>query len=70
MKRTELDLSKSEYDMVLDELKGLLKEKKLPLEQVVNAISLTEEKTIKVIRWLLDNNTLVREDKNSLRWKD
>jgi ATP-dependent DNA helicase RecQ len=68
LRRNELDLSKYEFDMILEEVKELLKNDKLPLGKLVDAIPLSEKKTIKVIRWLLDNNKIIEEN-NLLCWK-
>jgi len=67
LRRNELDLSKYEFDMILDEIKVLLKHDKLPIGKLVDSIPLSEKKTIRVIRWLLDNNKIIEEN-NLLCW--
>ncbi len=67
LRRNELDLSKYEFDLILDEVKELLKYDKLPIGKLVDAIPLSEKKTIRVIRWLLDNNKIIEEN-NLLCW--
>lgn len=67
MRNEELDLSKYEYDHAVEEIKDLLSEQKLTLEVLVDSLSLPENKGIRVIRWLLDNNRLVLEKDQTLR---
>ncbi|MCX6260481.1 MAG: RecQ family ATP-dependent DNA helicase, partial [Bacteroidia bacterium] len=51
--RNELDLSKYEFDIILEEIKSILAEKNPDSEELVGMISYSGEKVIKVIRWLL-----------------
>ncbi len=66
--RNELDLSKYEFDLILEEIKVILEEKKPDAEELVTMISYPEEKVIKVIRWLLDHNKILRDKDHMLRW--
>jgi ATP-dependent DNA helicase RecQ len=68
--RNELDLSKYEFDIILDEIKGLLTGHKFDARELVSKISQPEEKVIKVIRWLLDHNKIIRDDDNLLSWRE
>ncbi len=67
-KRNQLGLSKYEFDLVLDEIKTLLKEKPLLTEQLVDTIKQNSEKVIKVIQWLLDNDKIIKDEKGKLYW--
>lgn len=69
MRNEELDLSKYEYDLAVEEIKDLLSEQSLTLEMLVDSLSLPENKGIRVIRWLLDNNRLVLEKDQTLKWR-
>jgi ATP-dependent DNA helicase RecQ len=68
--RNELDLSKYEFDMILAEIKDNLAEKKLDAQELVSKASHPEEKVIKVLRWLLDHNKIIMDDKHLLFWKE
>jgi ATP-dependent DNA helicase RecQ len=68
--RNELDLSKYEFDLILDEIKDLLEGKKLDAQELVSRVNHPEEKVIKVLRWLLDHNKLIMDDKHLLSWKE
>jgi ATP-dependent DNA helicase RecQ len=67
--RNELDLSKYEFDIILEEIKAILSEKNPDSEELVTMISYPEEKVIKVIRWLLDHNKILQDKDHKLSWK-
>lgn len=67
--RNELDLSKYEFDIILEEIKSILAEKNPDSEELVNMISHPEDKVIKVIRWLLDHNKIIPDKDHRLNWK-
>lgn len=68
-KRNELDLSKYEFDMILDNIKESLSKKPLELNFLIPVLPFGEEKSIKVIQWLLDNNKLTYNNLKELVWK-
>jgi len=68
--RNELDLSKYEFDLILDEIKDVLSEHKCDAQELVSKISHSEEKVVKVLRWLLDHNKILIDDKHLLSWKE
>ena len=67
--RNELDLSKYEFDIILEEIKSLLSDKNPDAEELVKLIDYPEDKVIKVIRWLLDHNKLIPDKDRKLEWK-
>jgi ATP-dependent DNA helicase RecQ len=67
--RNELELSKYEFDLILEEVKNILAAKEPDSEELVKMISYPEEKVIKVIRWLLDHNKIVQDKDHKLSWK-
>jgi ATP-dependent DNA helicase RecQ len=67
--RNELDLSKYEFDIILDEIKTLLETKNPDAEELVRLIDYPEEKVVKVIRWLLDHNKIIQDSDHKLMWK-
>jgi ATP-dependent DNA helicase RecQ len=68
MRNEELDLSKYEYDLAVEEIREFLSGQPMTIENLVDSVSLPESKAILVIRWLLDNNRLVLEKDQSLKW--
>ena len=68
MQRDISDISKYEFDRIQDKIQGILQEKPETLENLVKLVRQPEEKTIKVIRWLIDNNKILRQLDESLCW--
>jgi ATP-dependent DNA helicase RecQ len=66
--RNELDLSKYEFDLILEDIKSVLGEKNPDAEELVKLIDNPEDKVIKVIRWLLDHNKIVPDRNHKLKW--
>ena len=67
-KRNELDLSKYEFDLILDKLKEKLKNETISLEKLVSGTGKNKEKNLKVIQWLLDNNKIIKNSHDLLNW--
>ncbi len=68
-KRNELDLSKYEFDIILEEIKTTLnKTNGCSLEELVDSINKNSDKTLKVIQWLLDNNKIIKTADLKLTW--
>jgi ATP-dependent DNA helicase RecQ len=68
--RNELDLSKYEFDLILDEIKEILLKQKFDAQELVSKVSYPEEKVVKILRWLLDHNKIIMDDKHLLSWKE
>ena len=66
--RNELDMSKYEFDLILDKIKLLITSGNITLDIIAVNIDFPEEKVIKVIRWLLDHNKISPGDNNILQW--
>ncbi len=67
--RNELDLSKYEFDIILEEIKSVLAQKNPDAEELVRMIGYPEDKVIKVIRWLLDHNKILPDADRKLTWE-
>ena len=66
-RRNELNLSTYEFDTILEEIKRVLNSESLQLNDLVEKIDCDENKVIKVIRWLLDNNKIYYTDEKKLK---
>jgi ATP-dependent DNA helicase RecQ len=67
--RNRLELSQLEFDEVLNNIKPILTEDPVTLEELMNNIEVTsEERAIKVIQWLLDNKKLKYDQEERLQW--
>ena len=67
-KRNELELSKYEFDLILNELKTRLKTHPTLLTDLVDSLKYNEDKILKVIQWLLDNNKIRYSGEDLLEW--
>lgn len=67
-RRNELDLSKYEFDLILDEIKEKLQYNLVSLDELVAGLQTDEEKNLKVIRWLLDNEKIIKDKDDLLTW--
>ena len=68
LKRNELDLSKYEFDLILDELKEKLHNNSVSMEELISGTGKNKEKNLKVIQWLLDNNKIIKDPQELLSW--
>jgi len=67
--RNELDLSKYEFDLIIEKIKAVLEDKPLRPGELASAIDLPEERIIRVIRWLLDHQKLIYDNEQRLIWQ-
>ncbi|MCK5168488.1 MAG: RecQ family zinc-binding domain-containing protein, partial [Bacteroidales bacterium] len=67
-RRNELDLSKYEFDLILDKIKVKLQFNLMSIDDLMSELETNEEKNIKVIQWLLDNNKIIKDTQELLTW--
>ncbi|MBW6478576.1 MAG: RecQ family ATP-dependent DNA helicase [Bacteroidales bacterium] len=73
LERNKLNLSKLEFDNVISLVKPLLKNKPMTIQEVIKNIpaNIAENKIIKVIQWLQDNNKVMLEpESGKMKWKE
>lgn len=68
-KESKLKLGKQEFNSIMDNIKTLLCEEALLLDQLVDRIKFDEDKTLKVIQWLFDNDTIYYQQDDRIAWK-
>ncbi len=68
-KGSKLKLGKQEFNSIMDNIKTLLCEEALLLDQLVDRIKFDENKTLKVIQWLFDNDTIYYQQDDRIAWK-
>ncbi len=68
-KKNDLDLSQYEFDMIAGDIKELLRHGKIQSDELVEKLDYSPGKSLKVIRWLLDNNLLIHGPGNIVKWK-
>ena len=66
--RNELDMSKIEFDKILEKIKDILSTKPTTIENLVDSIKQNPDKTLKVIHFLLDNKKITRNEEGLLNW--
>lgn len=70
LERNKLELSDIEFSNISNQIKKILTQEHLPITLLVSKISGSrEDKIIKVIQWLTENEKLVFNDKNLLEWR-
>jgi ATP-dependent DNA helicase RecQ len=69
IERNKIELSELEFDTILNKIKPLLQDRPLFIKEISEKMETTnEDKTIKVIQWLLDNNKIVYDESQRLVW--
>lgn len=66
--RNELDMSKIEFDKILEKIKEILTTKPLTIETLVDSIKQNPDKILKVVHFLLDNKKIIRNEEGLLCW--
>jgi ATP-dependent DNA helicase RecQ len=67
--RNELDLSKYEFDLIIEKIKKLLADEAMKPEDLASALDLPADRSARVIRWLLDHEKLQYDEAHKLSWK-
>ena len=63
-----LDVNKYEFDRAVNQARTLLRNHPLTLDGLVKELALPREKSILIIRWLLDHNKILRGLDDRLSW--
>lgn len=66
--RNELDMSKYQFDQILEQVKNNLQSDGVTFEKLVDSVKFPSDKTTRVIRWLLDNNKILKDSNELLHW--
>lgn len=69
LNRNKMSVSDFEFDKVVEILKPVLRKSNLSFDDVVKSVDLfNEDKTIKILNWLIDNQKIKLNDDNTLTW--
>ncbi|MGC8823321.1 MAG: RecQ family ATP-dependent DNA helicase [Bacteroidales bacterium] len=70
LSRNELDMSKYEFDQIVGELKKILSQQPLTLENLLQQFQgrFSNDKLLRLIRWLLDHGKIIRMADETLCW--
>jgi len=66
--RNKMELNEYEFNNILEQIKPLLQIKMHTVEELVNLIDIDEDKILKVLQWLLDNNKIKKADNMQFYW--
>lgn len=66
--RNELDLSKIEFDAILQKIKEILLHQPTSIETLVDSIKQKPDRILKVIHFLLDNKKIIKTEDGFLKW--
>jgi ATP-dependent DNA helicase RecQ len=67
--RNDLGLTEFEFDKIVEQIRPLLQQQALELQEIINYTKgIPEEKVINVVRWLADNNKITAEANGKYRW--
>ena len=70
IERNKLELTDLDFDSILKEIKPLLLSKPCSLQELVSVLSIMpEDKVLKAIQWLSDNEKIERTKDNNFTWK-
>ena len=70
IERNKIELSELEFDTVVKKIKPALLESPLTIEEIASLIpDVNDDKIIKVVQWLLDNDKLNYDSQQKLQWK-
>ncbi len=70
LERNKLDLSNLEFEKISNQIKKIVSANPILLKELVDSIKeAKEDRSIKVIQWLIDNEKLCYDSENRLYWK-
>ncbi len=67
-RRNELELSKYEFDLILDIIKEKLQYNLISIDDLLLSTGKNKDKCLKVVQWLLDNNKIIKDTQDLLTW--
>lgn len=68
LNRNKIELSEFEFDFIVNQIKPLIKDNNLTVEEIVTIIDADEDKIIKVIQWLIENNKINETEEMKYKW--
>jgi ATP-dependent DNA helicase RecQ len=71
LERNKLEINDLEFKTVYDQVKELLEASTYPLDRVIlNIRNINEEKALKVVKWMIDNQQLAYTKDHMLKWNE
>jgi len=69
LERNKAELSRYEFDTIVKDIKPLLLDRPLSLDELLEKSKISKEKTVKAVSWLLDNGKITKTQDGKLFWK-
>jgi ATP-dependent DNA helicase RecQ len=69
IQRNKIELTDLEFNSILKEIKPLLKTKACTLEELILTVPVNEDKVIRAIQWLLDNDKIEMNRDKQYFWR-
>jgi len=70
IQRNKIEISEIEFDNIASLIKPILRKEQLSIDELISKFDhLNDQKTIKVINWLIDNKKIEIIEENKLIWK-
>jgi ATP-dependent DNA helicase RecQ len=70
LERNKAELSEMEFDEIINQIKPLLLEKQLSMDELVkNVKGVGEDRLIRAIQWLIDNDKITTDNSGNMKWK-
>ena len=66
-KKDEMDLSQYEFKLITDNIKRIIRHGNVMADDLVEMLEYPPDKTLKVIRWLLDNGQIIKDSCNIIK---
>lgn len=66
--RNKLELSKYEFDLILEAIKPKLASQEMSLAELLGNCQFSEDKLLKVISWLAENEKIILSPNNKYKW--
>ncbi len=70
IERNKVNLNEMEFNRIVEAIKPLLRERTCSLDELVNAAHpVQEDKVIRAVQWLADNEKIVQDGERGYRWR-
>ena len=69
LSRNSAQLSEWEFDELLNKVKPLLKAERLTIDELTQKTDIQEDKLVRLVRWLLDNDKVAEDERKKLHWQ-
>jgi ATP-dependent DNA helicase RecQ len=68
-KENKQKLTKNEFYLIKENIKTMLSKEAMLLDRLVDGVDFNEDKTLKVIQWLFDNDNIYYQQDDKVAWK-